>query len=466
MDHNNDVCSFTVSEADHSPVAILEFDDSGRIYFSNALFQLWFFKEPQMDLARARADPQVVAKAISLLKQGNEPTPLDKDSKLGARDHFSSWSPQYGDEGHCVTLEYPRTIDPEEHYQMPPERNFTVWVHPVDNNHTSGPGKSIAIIAQMTRQVKERQVVKTASCLLYESLFKTMVEGGRDQFTPGLAYSLIPQHEEIGIGGDFLFDKSVTSKIAVRPRQNKKNDQNKIRYPLCLRVTMVGDAAQPSLVGAMMVRDVGRVLRSICIDNKFSYKQYSSDGFGEIIAREVNQQIFRENENSPSGLDGMIFVTDLKNKHLHMVEGKFEAYVFERGSISSTNIKKYGDMNFGVDGMPKSFGLDVKQNFNIHKCSLTENTVVVTFSDGYRDFFGGVDMVKVLEGCLEAMPERELSDEFSFEEQLLVRLKAVCEPYRKRRVTKEAVARDDQPRFRWDDEIIVVFSPLRREFVG
>lgn len=444
-------CKIVVDDPNQLPFAVVEFGIDGTIFFANRLFQQWFFAQQDIDLARAAASPQAVTCALLRLQSGEPVDQLEK-TELGAEDYFYCWTAIQTEDEAEVILQYPRTIPLDQHYQMPPHRSFNAHLSSRLDKSTK---KEIftALIFQTTKQRRERAIVSGAAKALQTSLTEKMVERMPDGSTPGLAYTVKPQFREVGVGGDFLFDSSVTSAKVVKPKSKDKK-----REPLRLRVTMVGDAAETSLIGASMARDVGRILRSICVDGKFTYLQYAGADFAIRIAKSLNAHICKENETASSGVDGMIFVTDFMTDQLHMVPGKFEAYIFLRDTKSLDEIKQVGKMFSGDPAASKTFGLRLEQKFDQFSEKITRDSVVVTYSDGFREFFTESNMKTELLGVIERLDP--VGDDY--EERLLLELEEICQPLRERRLRKEKDRNSGQSVINWDDEIICAFSPLRR----
>lgn len=432
-----------IEEKDRVPFAIVEFEDSGAIRSANRLFRTYFFESPAIDLARRTASAERML--LELLKvHRREPTDEFERSELGACDMFYPWSSNRFETRPFGAVHYERPVSPDDVYQIPPARHFRYRLF-LANDQAKW---NTAYIESIAHQIQAVEAVNQIGEAMNTSIRGLMVDA-QDGATPGLSYEIRSRRNDMGnVGGDFVFDFPI--------RSGKKAKHMG-------RLSMFGDAAADSIVGGLMVRDVGRILRSVCLKPKSVLKDAQGVEAVNLLARHLNERLLAQAGTGSTGVDGIVVMTDYENRELLIAEGQSEIYVFDRNARDVSEIKSYGDMYFDKrPSLPKGFGTLANQSFKSY-CheGLTEDTMLVAFSDGFGDIYREARR-DMRDEIISALHSLDVSED-DFEEKLVKRLYRTADIFRLRhRLRLDEVPDDGAAPGRYDDEMVCVFSPLRR----
>lgn len=432
-----------IDDTNLAPFAIVQFDDSYEIDDANDVFRWHFFESYAMDLARRNASASRMLRELVKIER-DEATEEFERRDLGACDQFYFWAKHRFETRVSGVIHYPRPVPAEEIYQIPPLRHFRYKLflnHDNTNMH-------VAYIEPIAQQIQAVSAVNSIGGAINDSIRGLMVEN-QDGETPGLAYEIRTRREDMGkVGGDFVFDYTMQ-----RGKRSKPS----------MRLSMFGDAAADNVVGGLMVRDVGRILRSICSKPKTAMKEAKGRTAVNALARHFNERLLDQDGTGSTGVDGTIVITDIEKERLLIAEGQSEIYVFERTISEASEIKTYGNMYFSErPSSPKSFGTRPDQKFNAytHK-KVTHDTMVVAFSDGFSDIFRE-GRVSLREEVMSVLKKLDRSEE-NLEKSILKLLYEKADDLRLQyRLRLEKLDDDGSAPGRYDDEMLCVFSPMRR----
>lgn len=435
---------------DSAPFAIAELEDDGTIKFRNARFEALFGPGLRKDLVRREVDEEEVTAEIIKKTFATDSTVVQEDrEQAGAIDSFYSWGGQTNDHPRFEIL----YALPKKAKFRSSQRYFQYWLRE-RVSPSEDQGQYTLFIEEITVSKRNTLEIQRTTEALSERLGELMVEGKAEADpavgTPGLEYVISPVRG--GVGGDFVFDWSVRKTAGVTKR--------------ALRISMVGDAEAPGSVGGLMAASVGSALKSVCLKPKDALGRCKpNSNLAMRVATHLNTEIIEHNATGSRGVDGVIMVTDTKEKKLHLAHGKFQALIFDVNATRRGEVTVFGKI---LRGGPKAFGEVEKPNFKTKKVSVTSTTIVVAISDGTLDVLYDKDYIgedRDLRSLVIDKLKQQDVDAGSQDMRQVVRNLALdiqsCVEYE----PPEEQERSSQGKMARDDTVVFVFSPLLRTWV-
>lgn len=461
-----------IKRDDDIPMAIAEFDEVGNVTFANENFLALFYGRVPADDPRHGHEAAAMLRAVLAHDEGAPVCALD-DEQTATMDILHPWVDDRHGDSHTLEIRFP--FPPElQDRQRTEKRHYQYYLRKRSRGKRKGGAYRI-FLETITFEKRNQEMVDRTGAALDEKLRDILVEQKRtivrekeagnvvgereEKTTPGLRYYINPERPPVG--GDFVFDWSIRKTARVGQR---------------MRMTMVGDAEAQSIVGGLMAANVGAVLKSVCLKPRDVLGSLGkSENPAKAVADHLNIEIIDHNTTGSRGLDGMILITELNKAgpRLHLSQGKFDIYLFDRNAKRPKDIERIGEMypNAHVR-QPKSFGRLSEQTYSEDVRAIGEETIVVAFSDGAGDVFqdagygdGRADfrslIFEQLAKTLGAASSRSKRKMRYFVDDLALALKTKLD-YCAGRVGEC----DDQSSERGDDELIFVLAPMHRPWMG
>lgn len=437
------------------------------------MFWALFCENCESDRIRRTVGPSDLLKEILRLHKGGTAKQREWND-VGAQDIFIKWTDDRiftmqpskstearkktdaADQNLVFQYLFPAAETQDDIRERMPDRFFQYYLRKRTQKSARKDDAYLLFIENISTEMRNFKLVSRTGRALERKLSGVLVENtvsdDGEKIWPGLSYDVDPERPPVG--GDFVFDWSIR-------KTNRVQSQT--------RLTMVGDAEEQSIVGGLMAANVGAILKAVCLKpGEVLGSVHKDRNPAGILADHLNREIIEHNTSGSRGVDGMLMITNLTRRMLYMAEGKFHAFVFKRNAKTIDDIAQFGDMYpDGRMGMQKSFGRDIDQEFSVYQSKLSKKTIVVSFSDGVGDIIRGAqrsghsDFKRFILDVLLGMRKKP-ADMTHLVNNLRVELREKLD------YERLTLAQRDQnkPTMQRDDEVICVFSPLARPWLG